>query len=229
MTKSILIDIAVAKRLKSARIRLNLSIKHISKATGFSYGMIYFSESGRNSVSTAYLSYLSSLGINVDWILTGKGHMFSREEENPGKERPLTLLSQGAFSSDRSGQGVMETIGLSSSLLEGLVAPFLFRVEDRSMVPLISPGDRLLTDGDPKIADLPLEEGMLYLVRQPSRKEEKENVFPRYIKRLEGPLLFFYPLNIAEFEPLTLSPQESPLSELILGRVVGLFRSFPAP
>ena len=56
MTKSILIDIAVAKRLKSARIRLNLSIKHISEATGFSYGMIYFSESGRNSVSTAYLS-----------------------------------------------------------------------------------------------------------------------------------------------------------------------------
>ena len=93
MTKSILIDIAVAQRLKSARIRLNLSIKHISEATGFSYGMIYFSESGRNSVSTAYLSYLSSLGINVDWILTGEGHMFSRKEEETGKERPLTLLS----------------------------------------------------------------------------------------------------------------------------------------
>ncbi|HNX42612.1 MAG TPA: hypothetical protein PKK98_09605, partial [Candidatus Aminicenantes bacterium] len=164
MTKSILIDIAVAKRLKSARIRLNLSIKHISEATGFSYGMIYFSESGRNSVSTAYLSYLSSLGINVDWILTGEGHMFSRKEEETGKERPLTLLSQGSFTTGGIGQGVMETVVLSSSLLEGLVSPFLFRVEDRSMVPLISPGDRLLIDGDPKIADLPPQEERLYLV-----------------------------------------------------------------
>lgn len=225
MTKSILIDIAVAKRLKSARIRLNLSIKHISEATGFSYGMIYFSESGRNSVSTAYLSYLSSLGINVDWILTGEGHMFSRKEEETGKERPLTLLSQGSFTTGGIGRGVMETVVLSSSLLEGLVSPFLFSVEDRSMVPLISPGDRLLIDGDPKIADFPLHEERLYLVRQP----EKEKVFPRYIKRLEGPLFFFYPLNIAEFEPLTLSPQESPLSKFILGRVAGLFRTFPAP
>ena len=222
MTKSILIDIAVAQRLKSARIRLNLSIKHISEATGFSYGMIYFSESGRNSVSTAYLSYLSSLGINVDWILTGEGHMFSRKEEETGKERPLTLLSQDSFTTGGSGQGVMETVVLSSSLLEGLVSPFLFRVEDRSMVPLISPGDRLLIDGDPKIADLPLQEERLYLVRQP----EKEKVCPRYVKRFEGPLLFFYPLNIAEFEPLTLSPQET---QFILGRVAGLFRTFPAP
>ena len=222
MTKSILIDIAVAQRLKSARIRLNLSIKHISEATGFSYGMIYFSESGRNSVSTAYLSYLSSLGINVDWILTGEGHMFSRKEEETGKERPLTLLSQDSFTTGGSGQGVMETVVFSSSLLEGLVSPFLFRVEDRSMVPLISPGDRLLIDGDPKIADLPPQEERLSLVRQP----EKEKVCPRYVKRFEGPLLFFYPLNIAEFEPLTLSPQET---QFILGRVAGLFRTFPAP
>lgn len=64
---------AIGQRLRTARSLLNLSQVEFALAVGASKRAIQDNESGKNVPGGQVLAGLAELGINVNWLLTGKG------------------------------------------------------------------------------------------------------------------------------------------------------------
>jgi transcriptional regulator with XRE-family HTH domain len=75
----------MAKRIKIAREHLNLTQDNIAKNSHITKRAYVNYEGGVRSVPSEVLSVYSEYGIDVNWLLTGKGEMFlpKKEEETP--------------------------------------------------------------------------------------------------------------------------------------------------
>ncbi len=76
MSENNLIDIG--KRIKEVRKSLNLTLKEMKEVSGFSIPTISDMERAKNRPNIEYLVLLANkFNVNINWILTGKGRMFS--------------------------------------------------------------------------------------------------------------------------------------------------------
>lgn len=93
--------------------------------------------------------------------------------------------------------------------------------KQRSMLPLIQPGDVLFVDRQDKEVR---HEGTMFLVRDPDEGEAVKKV--KFFTRRGRQLVTFYSLNTDEFPPDTFSVEDDfqgDLGKIILGRVIGLW------
>lgn len=69
----------VAARLREARQSLGLSQQKLADKFGISKPGLQGNEAGKSMPGGDLLACYASLGISVDWLLTGKGSMYSAE------------------------------------------------------------------------------------------------------------------------------------------------------
>ena len=75
-------QIEVGKRLKEVRVALSLKLEELSKKTGLSKSAISYMENGTKKPSSVYMYELSKqFNVNINWVLTGDGHMFKPDIE----------------------------------------------------------------------------------------------------------------------------------------------------
>jgi len=82
MNKSALNKSNAAYRLKEARKNLNLTQKQLGERAGLSWYQIKDLEGGRVKLTLLLVKlFYYEFDINPDWLLNGKGGMFTRKEE----------------------------------------------------------------------------------------------------------------------------------------------------
>jgi len=74
----------ISKRIKQVRNHLGYAQKYISELAGCKLRTWQTYEDGKSIPGGKVLAGLSRLGVNVDWVLTGEGEMFS-------EQKPFTL------------------------------------------------------------------------------------------------------------------------------------------
>lgn len=75
-------NIQIGKRLKEVRKKTGKSLEKMGEITGLSKSGISDMEKGLKKPSTVYMHALNiKFGININWILTGKGAMSSPDIE----------------------------------------------------------------------------------------------------------------------------------------------------
>ena len=69
-------------RLKSVRKDKKLTQTQFASAIGYSKLQICFIETGRNNTSNELIhKVVSVFGVNLEWLLTGEGEMYSGQEK----------------------------------------------------------------------------------------------------------------------------------------------------
>lgn len=66
----------VGERIKEIRQKLNLSQTEFSSKLGIKQHTLSYYETGRNFPSDSSLETISKMGINLDWLLAGRGSMY---------------------------------------------------------------------------------------------------------------------------------------------------------
>lgn len=72
----------IGERLKKARKHAKMTQAQLAKAINTSQGAISDLENGRNSTSTYIIQMSSAMGVNAEWLATGKGEMIVSDDEN---------------------------------------------------------------------------------------------------------------------------------------------------
>lgn len=75
--KNIINVVEIGKRLREVRKSLNLTLKDMSKMSGFAVSAVSEMELGKKRLLPEYLYLLSSrFSLNLNWLFTGSGSMF---------------------------------------------------------------------------------------------------------------------------------------------------------
>jgi phage repressor protein C with HTH and peptisase S24 domain len=73
----------IGDRLREIRVQSALNVSELSRMIGVPYKSISNYERGERKATVEYLALVSEhLGANVEWLLFGKGNMFSTEENS---------------------------------------------------------------------------------------------------------------------------------------------------
>jgi len=84
----------VHNRLKQVRKYFNLSIRDFAKEIYFSHSVYGQVEYGSKEPNNRIIQLIcSKFGVNKDWILTGKGNMFSSEPPDIRLEKILEIYN----------------------------------------------------------------------------------------------------------------------------------------
>lgn len=150
----------IGSRLAEARSTLGLSIDGVSQRTGVPASTIKKWEGEQRSPGGDQLSKLATLGINLDWVLTGRGSMLlddaAAESTEDATADFVTIPRYGIEVSAGSGraagaEGVEERLAFRNDWISkdvGVATRHLVLVTARgdSMEPTLSDGDTLLVD-----------------------------------------------------------------------------------
>ena len=83
----------VGARLRSIREELNLTLEKMGDLANFSKSQISAAEKGEKKPSSLYLFTLAHhFNVNINYILTGKGHPFLDKPNKSGDEKDLDEL-----------------------------------------------------------------------------------------------------------------------------------------
>ena len=75
--KNVINVVEIGKRLREVRKSLNLTLKDMSKMSGFVVSAVSEMELGKKRLLPEYLYLLSSrFSLNLNWLFTGSGSMF---------------------------------------------------------------------------------------------------------------------------------------------------------
>jgi hypothetical protein len=196
---------------------------------------------GKQTNAEDYLGWLERLGAKI--ILPDDAAELSREVKfvnilKNGEGQHLPLPSSEKFraiplvaSEIAAGPGLLPDDRIISWVVIDTTEPLVQRrssllavrvaKKQRSMMPLIQPGDILFVDRHDKEVR---HEGSMFLVRDPDEGEAVKKV--KFFTRRGRDLVTFYSLNADEFPPDTYSLDDDfhgSLDEVIIGRVIGLW------
>ncbi len=66
-------------RLREVRKRLNLTQEKLARLSGVTFPLISAAENGKKRISSPVLFALAELSVNINFIITGKGDMFLKD------------------------------------------------------------------------------------------------------------------------------------------------------
>ncbi|MBO2656196.1 helix-turn-helix domain-containing protein [Shewanella algae] len=79
----------ISKRLSEILEHLSLSITEVAEKTGMSYKTVYnYLRGDREPNAEAMVKFNRHLGISINWLLTGDGHMFVNQEPDDSSPKP---------------------------------------------------------------------------------------------------------------------------------------------
>ena len=85
-------DIEVGKRLKEIRSYFHISQKDFATKYGISQQALSRYEMGKSYISDEIKKSLAKeFGININWLLTGEGKMFLKEEKTVSDNQPSKI------------------------------------------------------------------------------------------------------------------------------------------
>jgi hypothetical protein len=196
---------------------------------------------GKQTNAEDYLAWLERLGAKV--IFPDETADLSREVKlinilNNGEGQHLPVPSSEKFraiplvaSEVAAGPGLVPDDRIISWVVIDTTEPLVQRranllavrvaKKQRSMLPLIQPGDILFVD---RLDKEVRHEGNMFLVRDPDEGEAVKKV--KVFTRRGRDMVTFYSLNAEEFPPDTYSLEDDfhgNLEEVIIGRVIGLW------
>lgn len=87
-------------RLKEVRIERGMSQQDIADKAGVSQSTIMFLESGRNQSSRKIVEIANVLGINSEWLVTGKGDKYSSINATIQNNSKLPIELEGLIGMD---------------------------------------------------------------------------------------------------------------------------------
>ena len=105
-----IMDIDIAKRIRSLRERLDMSQRAFAEMIGgLPPTTISKYEQGLIKPSAEILSKLGNKGVNINWLLTGEGLMFETQDNTPSSGEPVddeTRMAMDVFLNDAQAQKV---------------------------------------------------------------------------------------------------------------------------
>ena len=99
----------VPDRLKTARSKLGYTQKDLAEALGVTKAAVSSYETGRVSPSNEVHTLLSSLGINISWLLTGEGEMLTASQSDGGQGKAPGVSVSTDLRSASNGSVVVPT------------------------------------------------------------------------------------------------------------------------
>ena len=84
---------AWAERIRLAREKIGISQRKLNEKFGINQATIVYYETGRREPRIGYLMDLMDLtGVTGEWLLSGKGDMYGKEEKKITKEEAIESL-----------------------------------------------------------------------------------------------------------------------------------------
>lgn len=230
-------DINIGDRLRQIRKILNLQQKDFADKVGISQGFLSELESNKKAPSHTLLIAISHVfKVNLNWLLTGEGEMFIKEEKADkvsepvvaykediykyiGKDFVLIPLVSGKISAGK-GLAPVEDAEVEMKLAFRLdwikrkgdyTKMSLIRVEGDSMEPTLYSGDIVLVDGNRNFVDL---HGGIYAIYI------KDSIMIKRIQYLFAEEKLKIISDNPKYEPIIISPDDIH----IIGKVIWIGR-----
>lgn len=144
---------AIGQRIREARKAAGLTLKEVGRLSGgvTPQGVNQW-ESGRSSPFGDKLRMLcQSLGVSVDWLITGKGQRNAGEPPlalaASGGRRLMPLLAWHQVRADNAAKNSLEAGSVASQFPVGENA-YALEINDDANEPEYNPGDRIIIDPD---------------------------------------------------------------------------------
>jgi phage repressor protein C with HTH and peptisase S24 domain len=153
--KSVKDGLEIRDRLETLLKTLGLKPLEFAQKTGVPKSTVYNILNGASTPSTATLNLISkTFNINPEWLKTGKGEMFLKNEEedifnHPSIEQiiyfPVVAKVGAGFPQDNNQIEVIEYIPLPASMNLDKNKHFIVKVHGDSMEPTLQDGDYVIS------------------------------------------------------------------------------------
>ena len=209
----------LGKRLRSIRSYLNETQTNFGSRFGLKRHDIANYELGRADLPSRLMSGLDELGVNLSWLLTGKGSMFPPRSW-PDEPAEVVLVKHydvrvgaghGAFVNS---EDVVGSVAFSREWIKarGLNAKNL------ALVDVVGDSmDKFLREGDVVLIDLSqtdIVSGKAYVIRI------GDELLVKYVQHLPGDLIQVFSENSTVYPPFTVNRSNLGNELVVIGRVV---------
>ncbi|OOG61423.1 hypothetical protein B0E46_15705 [Rhodanobacter sp. B04] len=159
----------IGDRIRERRLELGMSVEVLAKAVGLKPTTLYDLERGDSKSTTKLHRFADELGLNADWLETGKGVKlwkprvsFSLAPISDGAAQPLHPESSRATRVEIRGNAIMDKDGFWTSAQkdddvghvkwEASEGAFAIQVGTDALDPVIKRGTILVFDAEPPVA-----------------------------------------------------------------------------
>jgi phage repressor protein C with HTH and peptisase S24 domain len=209
----------LGSRLKSVRSHLDETQTIFGNRFGLKRHDIANYELGRADLPSRLMSGLDELGVNLSWLLTGKGRMF--RDLSLSVEGPEVVLVKRYDIRVGAGHGTYvhseEVVGSVAFSREWIKARGL-NAQNLALVDVVGDSmDKVLREGDIVLVDLSqtdIVSGKAYVIRV------GDELLVKYLQHLPGDLIQMFSENSTVYPPFAIKASDLGNELVVIGRVV---------